>query len=90
MKLFLFVLDAIGFTGILIAAVAASIASSCARLTLNCLMKLLEEIGKFLRRMRSKMPAIISRTRKNGTEWLVIKVGKFSILLGRKDAIKPE
>jgi hypothetical protein len=53
-------------------------------------MKLLEEIGKFLRRMKSKMPAIISHTKKNGTDWLVIKIGKFSILLGRKDAVKPE
>jgi hypothetical protein len=36
------------------------------------------------------MPASIARTTKNQTDWLVIKLGKFSILLGRKNASKPD
>jgi hypothetical protein len=39
--------------------------------------------------LRLKMPAIISHTTKNQTDWLVIKLGKFSILLGKKNASKP-
>jgi hypothetical protein len=39
--------------------------------------------------VKSKMPASIARTTKNQTNWIVIKIGKFSILLGKKNASKP-
>jgi hypothetical protein len=51
---------------------------------------LIEEIGKFLRQMKVKTLATIARTTKNETDWIVIRLGKFSILLGKKNATKSD
>lgn len=90
MKLLLLGLDVIGFVGILTSAVAACLVSSFARLTLNYLLKMLEGIGKFLRLAKSRMPVSITQTTKNQTDWIVIKIAEFSILIGKKNQVKSE
>jgi hypothetical protein len=41
--------------------------------------------------VKQKMLATTSRATKNDTDWIVIRFGKFSILLGKKnDASKPD
>jgi hypothetical protein len=43
-----------------------------------------EKILRFSRIILSRMPATISRTQKENTNWLVLKVWKFSVLFGMK------
>jgi len=88
MKYFLFVSEIIGFVAISTSAVMVSLAFSFLRLTLSYALKL---IAMALKSIHSFSQNVFTRTTKNGTNWLVIRLGKFSILLGRKnDVSKPD
>lgn len=84
MKYFLLGLDLIGFVALSTSAALVSALLSLAQLLLRCLLRLIEKILKFFRLVKQKMLAIISRAEKNDTDWIVIRFGKFSILLGKK------
>ncbi len=84
MKLFLLSLDLIGFTGLCTSAALVSVALSLLRLTVKHSLALREKILRFSRIILSRMPATISRTQKENTNWLVLKVWKFSVLFGMK------
>ncbi len=84
MKSFLLGLDLIGFTGLCTSAALVSVASSLLRLTVKHSLALGEKILRFSRIILSRMPATINRTQKGNTNWLVLKVWKFSVLFGMK------
>ncbi len=84
MKSFLFGLDLIGFVALSTSAALVSALLSLAQLLLRYLLRLIEKILKFFRLVKQKMLATISRAAKNDTDWIVIRFGKFSILLGKK------
>lgn len=85
MKLFLSGLDLIGFTALSITGALAASALSLLRLTVRYLLQCLEKIQRFFRQWKSKMPAIISRAEKNGTKWYWVKIGNWSLMIGRKE-----
>ncbi len=85
MKYFLSGLDLIGFVALSTSAVLVSSVLSLAQLLLRYLLRLIEKILKFFRLVKKKMLATISRAAKNDTDWIVIRFGKFSILLGKKN-----
>jgi len=88
MKFYLFVSEIIGFVAISISAAMVSLVFSFSRLTLSYVLKL---IAMVLSSIQSFSQNAFTRTNKNGTNWLVIRLGKFSILLGRKnDASKSD
>ena len=82
MKFYLFVSEIIGFVAISISAVTVSLLFSFLRLILRYVLKL---IAMVLNSIHSFSQNAFTRTSKNGTNWLVIRLGKFSILLGRKN-----
>lgn len=91
MRYFLLGLDLIGFVGLSTSAVLVSLVLSLAQILLRYLLRLIEKILKFFRLVKQKMLATTSRATKNDTDWIVIRFGKFSILLGKKnDASKPD
>jgi len=85
MKYFLSGLDLIGFVALSMSAVLVSSVLSLVQLLLRYLLRLIEKILKFFRLVKQKILATISRAAKNDTDWIVIRFGKFSILLGKKN-----
>lgn len=84
MRLFLFGLDAVGFMGVCTFAATAAVISSSLRLTLNVIQKWKKKALQRFRRI--KFPTLVSMTRttKNGSNWIVIRAWKFSFLVGIK------
>lgn len=82
MKSFLFILDLVGFTAQFILAVVAAFALSLLKVTLRMLGYLIATM------QRVKNPLHISKAQKNNSNWIVLKLGKYSILLGKKNEIQ--
>lgn len=82
MKYYLFVSEIIGFVAISTSAATVSIVFSFLRLTLSYVLKLIAIVLNYI---HSFSQNAFTRTNKNGTNWLVIRLGNFSILLGRKE-----
>lgn len=82
MKYYLSISEVIGFVAISISAVTASILFSFLRQTVSYILKLTAKILKFFSALKMKM---FQRTTKGGSDWLVVRIGKFSVLLGRKN-----
>jgi ABC-type nickel/cobalt efflux system permease component RcnA len=87
MKYFLFVSEIIGFVAISTSAVMVSLAFSFLRLTLSYVLKLIAMVLRFLSALKMKT---FQRTTKGGSDWLVVRIGKFSILLGKKNVSKSD
>ena len=84
MKSYLYVFDLIGFTALSISAVLVASTSSLARWTLSASLRWKEQISKSLRRLRQTQIVSMTRTSKNGSNWIVIRAWKFSFLVGVK------
>ena len=82
MKSFLFVLDLVGFAARFISAVMAAFVLSLLKVTLRMLGYLIATMQKV------KNPLHISKAQKNNSNWIVLKFGKYSILLGKKNEIQ--
>lgn len=84
MKLFLFGLDVVGFMGVCISAATVAAISSSLRLTLNVTRRWKKKALQRFRRI--KLPTLVSMTRttKNGSNWIVVRFWKFSFLVGVK------
>ncbi len=76
--------DLIGFTGLSISAALVASLTSLLRLTLKCFLELKEQASKRLRRLQSTEMVSITRTVKNGSNWIVIRLWRFSFLVGIK------
>lgn len=88
MKYFLFISDLIGFVALSISAVLVSLVSSVALSILRLAIRLLSKLYQIITKLSKET---ISTATKADTQWLVIRIGKFSILLGRKnDVSKPD
>jgi len=81
MKYYLLISEIIGFVVISMSAATVSIVSSFLQLILRYVLKLAAAI---LNSIHSFSQNAFTRTNKNGTNWIVIRLGKFSILLGKK------
>jgi hypothetical protein len=77
-------LDLIGFTGLCTSAVLVASLFSFVQLTLRYLLKLKEKTSKTFRRLHSTEMLSMTRTVKNGSNWIVIRFWKFSFLVGVK------
>jgi hypothetical protein len=53
-------------------------------LLIRQLLKLVEKIGKFFLLLKVRIPNCFSRAEKNGVKWLVLKVWRFSFLIGMR------
>ena len=84
MRLFLSGLDLIGFMGVCTSAALVASVSSLLRLTLSAFLRWKEQLSKKLRRLRQTEMVSMTRTSKNGSNWLVIRAWKFSFLVGVK------
>ena len=84
MKYYLLISEIIGFVAISISAATVSIVSSFLRLIMSYPLKLAAAILNFIHKFSQQA---FTRTNKNGTNWIVIRLGKFSILLGRKNDV---
>lgn len=84
MKLFLFGLDAVGFMGVCTFAATVAVISSSLRLMLNVIRKWKKKALQRFRRIKLPTLVSITRTTKNGSNWLVIRAWKFSFLVGVK------
>lgn len=84
MKLFLFVLDLVGFLARFIAAVVVALALSLLKVILQrgaCLIA-------YMQKIRFSNPLQVSKAQKNNADWIVVKLGKYSLLLGKKNEIQ--
>ncbi len=84
MKYYLLISEIIGFVVISMSAAMVSIVSSFLQLILRYVLKL---IAAILNSIHSFSQSVFTRTNKNGTNWIVIRLGKFSILLGKKNDV---
>jgi len=83
MKYYLFISEIIGFVVISISAATVSIVFSFLQLILKSILKLIAKLYQTITRLTKET---ISTATKADTRWIVIRLGKFSILLGRKNA----
>ncbi len=86
MKWFLLSLDLLGFVVLCTLAVLASLLSSVGRWLLVLALKLIRHFYQTITRL---MKETITTATKNETRWIVIRLGKFSILLGKKNESRP-
>jgi len=86
MKWFFLSLDLLGFVVLCTLAVLVSSLSSVAHWLL---VQLLCLIASFYQTITRLMKETITTATKNETRWIVIRLGKFSILLGRKNESRP-
>ena len=82
MKYYLFISEIIGFVAISTSAVMVSIVFSFSRLITSYVLKLVATVLNSIHKLSQN---VFTRTNKNGTNWIVIRLGKFSILLGKKN-----
>lgn len=85
MRLFLSGLDLIGFMGVCTSAALVASVLSLLRLTLSAFLRWKEQSLKALRRLRQTQIVSMTRTSKNGSNWIVVRFWKFSFLVGVKD-----
>ncbi len=85
MKLFLSGLDLIGFTVLSTSAVVVALVSSLLHLTLSASLKLKEKASENFRRLRSAEIVSMTQAQKNGSKWLIVRLWKFSFLVGVKE-----
>ena len=85
MKLFLSGLDLVGFTALSTSAVVVALVSSLLRLTLSASLRLKEKASENFRRLRSTEIVSVTQAQKNGSNWLIIRLWKFSFLVGVKE-----
>lgn len=85
MRLFLSGLDLIGFMGLSISAALVASVLSLLELTLNASLRWKEQALKALRRARLTEIVSMTRTRKNGSSWIVVRLWRFSFLVGVKE-----
>lgn len=87
MRLFLLgFVDMIGFVALCTSAVLVSLVLSLFRLSTVVFLAVGEKIWKIFRRLNQI--TTMTRTHKNGSNWIVVRIWKFSFLLGVKDADK--
>lgn len=83
MKLFLFVLDLVGFLAVSISAVLASSVVSLFRWILGSSVELASKLARVLRRLKVKQLEFM-KAEKNGTKWYRLRIGRWSLMLGRR------
>ena len=86
MKYYIFISEILGFVVISTSAATVCILSSFLRLTLKSILKLIAKLYHLINRITKET---ISTATKADTKWIVIRIGKFSILLGKKDESRP-
>lgn len=84
MRYCLYVFDGIGFAGLCISAALVASLSSLARLMLRYSLQCKEQSLEALRRMCWTEIVSMTKTHKNGSNWIVIRLWKFSFLVGVK------
>ena len=87
MKYFLLVSDLIGFVALCTSAVLASLVLSVARFLVILVLRLINKFWNLIIKLRKE---VFSTATKADTRWIVIRLGKFSVLLGKKDVSKPD
>jgi len=84
MQLCLSFLEVIGFVVLSTSAGLVALVFSVVLSILRILIKLLTKLYQILTRLSK---GVLSTATKADTRWIVIRLGKFSILLGRKDDV---
>lgn len=88
MRFYLSALDLIGFMGVCTSAALVASTLSLLRLTLVAFLRCKEQISKSLRRLQQTQTVSMTRTSKNGSNWIVVRIYGFSFLVGAKQRCK--
>lgn len=84
MRLFLSISDRIGFAALCISSALAASSLSLLRVTQRYSVAWLKAVGGEVAQAISKLPKVITTTRKGEMKWIVISVWKFKFLMGMK------
>ena len=77
------VLEVLGFVALCTSAVLASLVLSVARSLLVLALRIISNIYQTITRLTRKTISVVTKA---DTRWIVIRIGRFSILLGKKNA----
>lgn len=86
MRLFLSVLDLVGFLALSISAGLASLAVSLFRWIMSAFLEMVSKLVRALRSLKMKHMEFMTAS-KNGTKWYRLRVGSWSLMIGRKENV---
>lgn len=85
MRLFLSSLDLLGFLALSISAGLASSVVSLSRWIMSAFLTQLSKLVRALRSLKMKHMEFMTAS-KNGTKWYRLRVGSWSLMIGRKES----
>lgn len=85
MRLFLSSLDLVGFLALSISAGLASLVVSLFRWIMSAFLELVSKLVRALRRLKMKKMEFMTAS-KNGTKWYRLRIGSWSLMIGRKES----
>lgn len=86
MRLFLSSLDLVGFLALSISAGLASSVVSLSRWIMTAFLTQLSKLVRALRSLKMKHMEFMTAS-KNGTKWYRLRVGSWSLMIGRKENV---